>query len=101
MNTDICRCGNARVLHPEPAKGLKAFTALMLLDKVNVCIYGRFELDRKATWKAERGNAPKHFVTLLTGCTICKTTSATYHKGPQGQYLHTGCPGAPKAEAKP
>lgn len=54
MITDICRCGNARGLHPEPAKGLKALAALVLADGVNVCIYGRFELDRKATYKAEQ-----------------------------------------------
>lgn len=87
MESDICLCGRTRGEHPEPTKQTDFGDA--------ICVF--FRLDRKETWKAERGVKRKHMARLLHGCTTCGQSGVQYVKTPAGGYAHAGCPGPKQA----
>lgn len=107
MENDICTCKAKRGDHQE--LGLRLAAALKGRGKdavgddetitLSVAACDSFQLDRKATWNAERGRHIPRMCTLLTGCTVCGSSSVTYHKDEQGRLKHTACPG-PKAAAR-
>ncbi len=114
MKTDIClNCKATRGDHVElaarlaeamKAKGTDPAEAYLT---INVSACDTFTLDRKATWHAERGNPPKRYCQLMTGCTTCGARGAvTYHKAhfliggrTVERLMHTGCPGPGAAPA--
>lgn len=107
MNSDICLCTATRADHADLGarladalknKGKDAIGGDALVA-FNVSACDRFQIDRKATWHAERGHAPRRTCLLLTGCTVCGAPGAvTYHKDARGILRHTSCPGAKPAE---
>lgn len=110
MDTDICTCKATRGDHEALAARIAAAMKnggkdpigrdkVVTLD-VSAC--EDFQLDRKATWAAEKKAGPRRRTCLLlTGCTTCGDRgSVTYHKDAAGNYRHTGCPG-PKGELPP
>lgn len=107
MESDICKCKATRGDHEALAARMAA--ALKARGKnpvdhpepsfVTVGACDRFELDRRATYHAEkarkaRGDDPdKRYCTLLTGCTTCGTKGSVTYVKVEGRYMHAGCPG--------
>lgn len=81
MENDICLCTRKRSDHrlqnvPD--------------DGVPFCL--NFQLDRKATWAAEKGKKPKRMAMLYSGCVTCKMSTVTLSKRPDGSLFHANCP---------
>ncbi len=94
MKTDICRCQGTREEHEKTLEAMKLTVAPVPgynIPFILTCL--KFQLDRKATWAAERGQPRPRMATLLTGCRTCGASSVTYHKDAKGRLWHTGCPG--------
>lgn len=94
METDICKCGDDRKAHKD-LMGEIAQAARPGASPSHIEIEGclDFILDRKATWRAERGQRRPRMATLLTGCRVCGAPSVKYHRDATGRLLHTGCLG--------
>lgn len=92
MKSDICLCKATREDHEKANVALaEALKGKVIAAMPIAC--ATFRLDRKATWHAERGNPPKHYITRITGCRVCGLGGVMWQKDAHEKMQHVGCPG--------